>query len=161
MILYNIIIMLPAVPIAILLKLLLEHARKQFRFFYSKACIGIIKNTGSETDKASYLIMGLDWYNKFVKRVTKSGIDIQTINSKIISYSQLNNNILLDTVMDSFHDGDELKPMRQMLALLSCWKEGATLVKESLRDKIRESSDLLVPIVTVVITVITTFFVRP
>jgi hypothetical protein len=73
----------------------------------------------------------------------------------------LSNNILLDTIVDSFNNGDELKPMRHMrdmLALLSCWKEGATLVKQSLRTKIKESSDMLIPIVIVVITVIATFF---
>ena len=63
--------------------------------------------------------------------------------------------------MDSFHNGDELKPMRHMLALLSCWKEGrAALTKESLRTKIKVSSDLLIPIVTVIITIVATFFLR-
>jgi len=36
----------------------------------------------------------------------------------------------------------------------------ATLVKESLRTRIKESSDLLIPIVTVIITIITTFFLK-
>ena len=162
LVLYYIVFMLPAVPVSILLKLLLEHARKQFRFYYAKACFENINNTKSETGKAEYLSLGLDWYNKFVKRVTKSAIDVETIYSKMVSHSQLSNNILLDTIGDSFHNGDELKPMRQMLALLSCWKEGrATLVKESLRTKIKESSDLLIPLVTVIITIITTFFLRP
>ena len=153
---------IPAISIFILLKLLLEHARKQFRFYYAEACIEIVNKTGKEADKADYLYLCLDWYNKFVKRVTKSGIDIQLIYSKIISNSQLSNNILLDTIVESFHDADELNPMRHMLALLSSWKEGATLVKESVRTKIRESSDILIPIVTVIITILSTFFVtRP
>ncbi len=157
---YLLIVILPAISTFILIKLLLLHARKQFRFYYAKACFKILNETKSETDKAEYLHLGLDWYNKFVKRVTKSGIDIETIYSKLISNSQLSNNILLDTITDSFHSGDELKPMRHMLALLSCWKEGATLVKESLKTRIRESSDLLLPILGVIITIITTFFLR-
>ncbi len=64
---------------------------------------------------------------------------------KLYHILSLSNNVLLDTIVDSFHNGDEFKPMRHMLALLSNWKEGATLVKESLRTKIRESSDLLIP----------------
>lgn len=110
--------MLPAVPVSILLKLLLEHARKQFRYYYAKACFEIINKTGSEADKAEYLILGLNWYNKFVKRVTNSGIDVETIYSKIISHAPLSDNIILDTVMDSSHNGDELKPMRHMLAIV-------------------------------------------
>jgi hypothetical protein len=156
--LYFMVSVLLAVPIFILLKLLLGHTRRQFSFHYAEACFEIIYVKKSETDKAGYLSLGLDWYNKFFKRITKSGIDVDTIYSRIISHSQLSNNILLDTIMDSFQNGDEFKPMRHMLALLSCWKEGGTLVKLSLRTKIRESSDLLIPIVTVVITIITTFF---
>lgn len=109
--------------------MLLEHVRKQFRFYYAKTCFKIINETKSETDKTEYLHLGLDWYNKFVKRITRGGIGIETRYSKIISHSQLSNNILLDTLSESFNDRDELKPMRHMLDLLSCWKEGATLVK--------------------------------
>lgn len=156
--LYFMVFVFSEVLIFILLKLLLEHARRQFRFYYADACFEIIYEKKSEIEKAGYLSLGLDWYNKFVKRIIKGGIDIDTIYSRIISHSQLSNNILLDIIMDSFHNGDEFKPMRHMLALLSCWKEGATLIKQSLRTKIRESSDLLIPIVTVVITIITTFF---
>ena len=104
-----------AIPVFILLKLLLEHTRKQFRFYYARACVEIINEKKSETDKVRYLILGLDWYNKFVKRVTKSAVDAETIYSKIISNSKLGNNILLDTIVDSFHNGDELKPMRGWL----------------------------------------------
>ena len=158
--LYYYVFVLAAVPIFILLKLLLEHARKQFRFYYAKACFEMINESKNETDKNGYLLLGLDWYNKFVKRITKGGIDIQTIYSKIVSHAPLSDNILLDTIMESFHGDDELKPMRHMLDLLSCWKEGATLVKESLRTRVKESSDLLIPIVTVAITIITTFFLK-
>lgn len=151
---------LPAVPILILLKLLLEHARKQFRFYYAKTCFEIIIEKKSESDKAEYLNLGLEWYNKFVKRVTKNTIDTGTIYTKIISHSQLSNNVLLDTITESFDDGDEFKPLRHMVNLLACWKEGDILVKESLKTKIKESSDLLIPVVTVTITIITTFFLK-
>jgi hypothetical protein len=80
---------------------------------------------------------------------------------KIILHSPLSNNILLDTIRDSFNDRNELKPMKHMLDLLSCWKEGATLVKESLKTKIKESSDLIIPIVGVIITILSSFFLPP
>ncbi|HEY7572867.1 MAG TPA: hypothetical protein VH796_16020 [Nitrososphaeraceae archaeon] len=74
----------------------------------------------------------------------------------------MGSNVLLDTIVDSFNEGDELKPMRHMLALLSCWKQdGGILVKQSLRTKIRETSGLLIPLVTVIITIISTFFLKP
>ena len=163
--LYVIIYVLPAVLIFILLKLLLERVRRQFGFYYSKACFEIITKTEneSETDKTSYLILGLEWYNKFIKRVTMEGCDIETIFSKVISHAQLrpSDNMLLDTIVESFDEEDKLKPMRHMLTLLSCWKEGGgSLIKQSLRAKIKGSSDLLIPIVTVIITIISTFFLK-
>jgi hypothetical protein len=160
--LYVVIYVLSAVLIFILLKLLLERVRRQFGFYYSKACFEIIIKTESETDKTSYLILGLEWYNKFIKRVTMEGCDIETIFSKIVSHAQLSNNTLLDTIVESFNGEDKLKPMRHMLTLLSCWKEGGgSLTKQSLRAKIKGSSDLLIPIVTVIITIISTFFLKP
>jgi len=159
--LYTIVFLLPTIPVFILLKLLLEHARKQFRFYYAKACFNIINETKDETDNAGYLLLGLEWYNKFVKRATKLyAIDVETIYSKVISHSQLSNNQLLIYIKDLFHAEDEFKPLRHMLTLLSGWKEGDILFKESLRTKIKESSDLLIPIVTVIITIVTTFFLK-
>lgn len=159
--LYGLVFLLPAAAFFILVKLMLEHSRKRFRFYYAKTCFEIINEKKREADKTEYLSLGLDWYKKFVKRVTKSEIDVETIYSKIVSLSPLSNSILLDTIIESFHSGDEMKPMRHMLALLSCWKEGGgTLVKESLRTKIKESSDLLIPITTVIITIIATFFLK-
>jgi hypothetical protein len=127
--LYTMVFVLPVVPISILVKLLLDHARKQFRFYYAMACLRIVSEAKTETDKAEYLNLCLDWYNKFIRRVTDIGIDIETIFLKIVSYSQLDSNVLLDTIVDSFNEGDKLKPMRHMLALLSCWKQdGGILV---------------------------------
>jgi hypothetical protein len=161
--LIHIIFTILAVPISILLKLLLERSRKQFWYHYSKACLRIVNKTTSELNKARYLKLSLNCYNNFLKRNTGSQIyDIETVYSKILSNSQLSNNILVDTIIDSFNDRDELKPMRHMLTLLSYWREGAGLVKPSLKTKIKESSDLLIPIVGVVITILSSFFLpRP
>ncbi|HEY7570930.1 MAG TPA: hypothetical protein VH796_06150 [Nitrososphaeraceae archaeon] len=63
--------MLAAVPIYILLKVLLENARKRFRFYYAKACFDLINKIESETDKEGFLSGGLEWYNKVVNRTTK------------------------------------------------------------------------------------------
>ena len=160
--------MLPVVPIFILLKLLLEHARKQFRFYYAKVCFELINKTESETDKAGFLSWGLDWYNKVVKRATKSYVmNMDAIYSMIMSRSPLNmsrsplnNNQILNSIQDSFHDGDELKPLRYMLSLFSNGKQENVLVKETLASKIKESSGLLIPIVTVIISIISTFFLK-
>jgi len=67
--LYSILFMISPIPVSILIKLLLEHGRKQFRLIYAKGCFKIIsKETPDEIDKARYLLMGLIWYNKFLKK---------------------------------------------------------------------------------------------
>jgi hypothetical protein len=160
--LYTIVFVLPVVPIFILFKLLLEHARKQFTFYYAKICFEIINEAERETDKAGFLSWGLEWYNKVVKRATKLYVmNMEAVYSMIISRSPLNNNQILNSVLNSFHNGDEFKPLRYMLTVLSDGKQENVLVKETLASKIKESSGLIIPIVTVIITIISTFFLKP
>ena len=59
--------------------------------------------------------LGLEWYNKFLKRNTDLQInDIETIYSKIVSSSELNDNESLTSMTDSFNDGDKFKPLRHI-----------------------------------------------
>ncbi|MGA7898447.1 MAG: hypothetical protein WCA39_06245 [Nitrososphaeraceae archaeon] len=126
-------------PIFILLELLLEHARKQFKFYYAKTCFETINNAKREPDKAGFLSWGLEWYNKVVKGSTKFYVmNTEAIYSKIMSHSPLNNCQILNSILDSFHDGDEFKPLRYMLSLLPDGKQENVLVIEPLGVKIRE-----------------------
>jgi hypothetical protein len=162
LVLYEMLSVLAALPISILLKLLLERARKRFRFYYAKVCFELINKSESETDKAGFLSWGLEWYNKVVKRATKLyAMNMEAVYSMIMSHSPLNNNQILNSVLSSFHNGDEFKPLRYMLTLLSDGKQENVLVKETLTSKIKESSGLLIPIITVIITIISTFFLKP
>jgi hypothetical protein len=78
-------------------------------------------------------------------------MNTEAIYSKIMSHSPLNNCQILNSILDSFHDGDEFKPLRYMLSLLPDGKQENVLVIEPLGAKIRELSTLIIPIVTVVI----------
>jgi hypothetical protein len=63
---------------------------------------------------------------------------------------------------ESFDSEDEFEPLRYLSVFFPDTKKERILTKESIRTRIQESSDLLIPIITVTITIITTFFLpRP
>ena len=156
---YNLLFMIPVVPVSIIIKLLLEHARKEFRLYYAKGCFKIVSNEGThELDRAKYFKIGLMWYDKFLKKNIKLHInDITKIYSKIITHSPLDQNRALISISKSFESGDGLKPLRYLSAFVPDTEVGQALTKESITATIKESSDLLIPIITTIISIITTF----
>jgi uncharacterized protein YneF (UPF0154 family) len=156
---YYLLFMIPIVPVSIIIKLLLEHARKEFRFYYAKGCFKIVSNVNThELDKAKYFKIGLIWYNKFLKRNIGLHInDIMKIYSKIITDSPLEQNSALISISESFNSEDGLKPLRHLSTVIPGKEAGEALTEQYIRTTIKESSDLLLPIIGTIITIITTF----
>jgi hypothetical protein len=103
--------------------------------------------------------MGLNWYNKFLKRNIGLQInDITGIYSKVITDSSLNSNKTLVSMSESFASEDEFEPLRYLSVFFPDTKKEQILARESIRTRIQESSDILIPIITVTLTIITTFF---
>jgi hypothetical protein len=153
----NLIFMIYPIPISILVKILLEHYGKFFALNYSKGCFQLISLKKMEIDKARYLLEGLLWYNKFLNRHLNLRInEITKIYSKIITDSPLRTNKDVILLSESFDNKDELLPLRKMTTNYQDLVE-QVLSTESLKYRIKESSDLIIPIITVMITVITTF----
>lgn len=68
---YSLLFMIPIVPVSIIIKLLLEHARKEFLLYYAIGCFKIVTKKGThELDKLIYFKIGLIWYNKFLKKIS-------------------------------------------------------------------------------------------
>ena len=157
---FQIIFLIPSIPISIMVKLLLQHSKRQFRFYYAKGCFKIVlKETTSEIDKAKFLRIGLNWYNKYLKKNLGLKInDTDKILSKIVFYYPLNKNYILTSICEAFDSKNELEPLRQMFTSQLNIKSDTLLTKERLRTRLQESSDLLIPIITIIITIITTFF---
>jgi len=159
--LFNSIYFIALVPISILIKLLLEHARSKFRIYFARACFDIVlKETSSNLEKARYLQLGLRWYNRFLKRNIGLQFDYQAVYSRILMSFPLNNNQCLTQLIDSFKDEDDLKPLRHISETILN-KSQDILFEQNIFTRIKESSDLLIPLVTVIITIISTFFLKP
>lgn len=149
------------VPISILIKLLLEHARSKFRISFARACFDIVlKKTSSNLEKARYLELGLRWYNMFLKRNIGLQFDYQAVYSRILLSFPLNNNQCLTQLIDSFKDEDDFKPLRHISENILN-KSQDILVEQNIMTRIKESSDLLIPLITIIITIISTFFLKP
>jgi hypothetical protein len=155
--------MVMLVPVSIIIKLLLEHSRKKFPLYYAKACFKMITEDSDQIDKARFFKTGLIWYNKFLKRNINLHINnIMKIYSKNITNSPLHQNKALISISESFDSEDELKPLRYLSVFIPDTEAEQILTKESITGTIKESSDLLIPIITIIITIITTFFLpRP
>ena len=154
---YALVFMILPVSVSIIIKLLFEHARKDFRLYYAKGCFKIVSNEDIRVlDKAKYFKTGLIWYNKFLKKNIGLHInDIMKIYSKIITDSPLYQNSALISISESFNNEDELNPLRCISDFIP--DKEHTLTQGSITTTIKESSDLLIPIIGVIITIITTF----
>ncbi|MDR4492407.1 MAG: hypothetical protein R2685_16180 [Candidatus Nitrosocosmicus sp.] len=159
---YPIIYMILPISISILVKLLLERYRKLFTLYYAKGCFQLIEKEKMEIDKAKYLLEGLFWYNRFLRKNMHLQLnDLIKIYSKIITNSPIQQNKEVNLLSKSFESTEELVPLRNIACLYPNTVE-QILTSESLRNRIKESSDLLIPIISVIITVITTFLLpRP
>jgi hypothetical protein len=160
--LYESIFFILPISISIIVKLLIEHSRHLFKLYFARACFGIVlKQSSDEIIKAKYFITGLLWYNRFLKHTINLKINnIDTISEKILIKSSLDNNETLISLAKSFEQIDGFEPLRHISAIFPYAETEKILTKESLTTRIQESSDLIIPIVTTIITVITTFFFK-
>ena len=161
--LYNNLFFILPIPISIIIRLSILNSKKYFKLFFAKGCFKIVlKETSDEIDKAKYFLRGLTWYNKFLEKTINLKINnIDIIYEKILIKSPLDNNDIILSISNSFEDKDEFAPLRHISTIFPNLQGEKILTKETLRIKIRESSDLIIPIVTTVIAIITTFFFKP
>jgi hypothetical protein len=60
-------------------------------------------------------------------------------------------------ISESFNYEDRLKPLRYLSAIIPGKEARQALIQGSITATIKESSDLLIPIIGIIITIITTF----
>jgi hypothetical protein len=93
-----------------LLWIILRVVRKEFRFYFAKACFIIISKEEDDYRKIKYLLMGLNSYNKYLRR--KLGLeikDIEKIYSKFVYAETTEKQKIIKSVCESVEVGDRLK----------------------------------------------------
>ena len=133
-----------------------SYGQRDFRFQFAKACMNVIENKKDEVNKIYYLMLGLDSYNKFLKRNIKLQFDDTMVCSKIISSSEKNQSLNLITA--SFKDNDKLKPVSCLSNIIKLPDKGQFLVKKPLKGKIKDAVTILTAIIPIVISILQLMF---
>lgn len=143
------------------LKLLFALAKPEFRLYFARGCFKIIRGKQNEADKMKYLIKGMNSYNKYIKRrVNLQMNELTKIYSKIGSTSPDERGKIIDSLSASFEKGsDNLEPMRILLPFSKLTEE-EFLVEQRAREKIKDLYTLLLPVITITVTLITTYVGR-
>jgi hypothetical protein len=140
-----------------LLRIISNTAKKDFRYYYARGCFHLLSKRGDRAEKMSYLIMGINSYNKYLKRTIKLQIsNINKIYSKILVDSLLDKKDFTSSISSEFQSDDKLKPTKYLLNMLN--RTDDILTKEPLWDKIKEWGAFLAAIIPVVISIIQFLF---
>jgi hypothetical protein len=73
----------------------------------------------------------------------------------------LDNSKTLFSLANTFEDKNEFTALRYLRTVLPLGEGEKMLTREAFATKVKESSELIIPIVTTLITLITTFFIKP
>jgi hypothetical protein len=74
------------IAIAAILRITTQNLKREFRFYFAKACCKIISGKNDEVEKMKYLFLLLSSYNKYLQRNLKIEInDIKKVYSIILS----------------------------------------------------------------------------
>jgi hypothetical protein len=87
----------------------------------------------------NYLIEGLGFYNRYIRRTLGLQInDPKIIYSKIIADGALDRNYIMKELCEAFKDCDKLKPIRCLAVLLDIPNPEHFLVKESIGKRLED-----------------------
>jgi len=143
------------IAIAAILRITTQNLKKEFRFYFAKACCKIISGKNDEVKKMKYLFLLLSSYNKYLQRNLKIEInDIKKIYS-IILYQDTNQQIQIIESICASLEGDRLK-LAKYLSSLQKIPDSEFYIKESLFQQLKIIGVFLAAAVPVIISIIHT-----
>lgn len=138
------------------LKILFAIAKPEFRLYFAIGCFRIIQRKRDEVVKMRYLIGGLNSYNKYLKRCMNLQMnDLTKIYSKISSAPKEERAKIIESLSDFLERGNNtLEPVKYLLTI-SKIPEEEFLTEQQFKQKIKEGYTLLIPVFTIIVTLIT------
>jgi hypothetical protein len=131
-----------------------QNLKKEFRFRFARECIELSTRESDEVKKMRYFKMGIDSYNKFLKRCLNLQIsDVNTIFSKIIACSSIENDS--SSLLDSFIiniNNNKLEPLKCLSKRFFEQSIEKLLIEQPLKEKIKNLTVFIIPIITVIIS---------
>jgi len=128
---------------------------KTFNFYYAKTLVKyrLYEQKEDEVKRIKHLFVGLNSYRKYLRNNLSLDINSSKVYPKITVLVPEERNKLINSIYEAFsEDTDKLKPIICLIKFLNVPAE-KVLVKEHIRDKIRQLSILFAPIITVTISV--------
>ena len=122
-----------------LLRIILLNRSKHFKFYLARLSFRAMSRVEDEVERMKYLIDGLSFYNKYIRRTLRVQInDLKIIYSKIIADASVDKNRWMKELSQAFEDNDKLRPIRCLTGLFNITDPEHFLVKESVGKKWEE-----------------------
>lgn len=119
------------IAIAAILRITTQNLKREFRFYFAKACCKIMSGKNDQVEKMKYLFLLLSSYNKYLQRNLKIQInDIKKIYSIILSKETNQQIEIIESICASL-EGDRLKLARYLSSLQKI-SDSDFYIKESL-----------------------------
>ena len=120
-----------------LLRIILLNGSKHFKFYLARLSFRAISKVEGDVESMKYLIDGLTFYNKYIRRTLGLQInDLKMIYSKIIADATVDKDHSIKELILAFEDKDTLKPVRCLTGLFNVKDPERFLIKESLGKKL-------------------------
>jgi hypothetical protein len=127
-----------------LLRIILLNRSKHFNFHLARLSFRTLSRVEDDAERVKYLIDGLSFYNKYIRRTLRFEInDRKIMHSIIITYATVDRNRWMKELSQAFEDKDKLKPIRCLTGLSGIKDPEHFLVKESVGKKWEEWAALL------------------
>jgi len=141
------------IAIAAILRITTQNLKREFRFYFAKACCKIISAKNDEAEKMKYLFLLLSSYNKYLQRNLKIEInDIKKIYSIILSKEANQQIEIIESICASL-EGERLKLARYLSSLQKI-PDSEFYIKVSLFEQLKTIAAFLVAVITIVISII-------
>lgn len=135
-----------------LLRIITLIARKEFWLYFARGCCTIISKSEDCTVKMNYLVLALDSYNKYLRRIFKFEIkDIQKIYSKLLSSKTEEKANIIESISASLEEGK--LELATYLLKLSKIPETELFIREPFTQKIRKGMTVIAVTVPIVIAI--------
>jgi hypothetical protein len=122
-----------------LLRIILLNRSKHFKFYLARLSFRAMSRVEDDVERVKYLIDGLSFYNKYIRRSLRLQIsDLKIIYSKIIADASVDKNRWMKELSQAFEDNDKLRPIRCLTGLFNITDPEHFLVKESVGKKWEE-----------------------
>jgi hypothetical protein len=123
-----------------LIRIILLNRSKYFKFYLARLSFRAMSRVNDEVERMKYLIGGLGFYNKYIRRALGLEInDLKMIYSKIIADAAVDKKYSMKELCSAFEDNDKLRPIRCLTGLFNVEDPAHFLTKEAAGKKLQES----------------------